>query len=109
MTEVFEIPIDNEDAFPSLKMRTILEGVEVILRMDWNTREERWGLSIFTSLEEPIVLGLPMHINTELIQRFEIETLPPGNLLLYDSTGNIEEAGIGDLGDRCKLLYETSV
>lgn len=107
MPTIFEVPITQDDA--SFKIRTILEGFELVLKIDWNTRIERWHVSIYNAAEEPLVTGLPMHINTELIERFEIVGLPPGRLMLFDTSGRITEAGRDDLGDRCKLLYESSV
>lgn len=102
----FEIPITAND--PSFKIRTILEGVQLVFRFDWNGRDIRWNISIYDTSENPLVLGLPLNINTELLERFEIAGLPPGLLMLYDTSGKNVEAGRDDLGDRCKLVYLTS-
>jgi hypothetical protein len=106
MPEIFEIPIDREtDDEPSLKMRTVLEDIELVLRFDWNTREERWSISIYDALDNPLIIGQVLTINNELLQRFEIIGLPPGELLLYDTSNKVIEAGLEDLGKRCRLLY----
>lgn len=102
----FEIPITLSE--PSFKIRTILEDVQLFLRFDWNGRDIRWNLSIYDTSENPLVVGLPMNVNTELVERFEIDGLPPGLLMLYDTSGKNLEAGRDDLGDRCKLVYLTS-
>lgn len=107
MADLLEIPMTAEET--SFKIRVILEGIQLILRIDWIERELRWMLSIYNAQETPLLLGLPMNINTELIERFEIDGLPPGKLLFYDSTGGSIEAGRDDLGDRAKLIYQTSV
>lgn len=105
--EILEIPLNLPDA--SFKIRTILEDVQLILRFDWCERDIRWQISIYDTSENPLVLGMPLNVNLELIERFEIDGLPPGNLMLLDTSGRNEEAGRDDLGDRCKLVYQTSV
>lgn len=103
MATVFEIPITNTES--SFKLRTILESVELVLRFDWNGRDSRWQLSISDAKEEPLIMGLALNINTELIHRYEMSELPAGRLALYDTSGKFLEAGRDDLGGRCKLLY----
>jgi len=106
MGEIFQIPITATDA--SFKIRTSLEGTDYVLRFDWNGRDECWQMGIMDSTETPIVMGIPLNINSNLIGRFEIPELPPGLLMLYDTSDNNEEAGRDDLGDRAVLLYEAS-
>lgn len=106
MSETLEIPLTNTDA--SFKILTSLEDVEVVLRFDWSTRMERWHLSILDTSENPILMGQVMNINNELISRFKIDGLPPGQMMLYDTEGKSQECGRDDLGQRCRLLYLTS-
>ena len=103
MPELFEIPITATE--PSFKIRTIIEDIELVLRFDWNGRDARWQLSILTATEVPLLMGLPLNINTELLERFEVPGIPAGRLLLYDTRGGTAEAGRNDLGDRCRLFY----
>lgn len=59
--------------------------------------------------EQPLLMGHPLNIDIELLERFEIDGLPPGKLTLYDMSEKSIECGRDDLGDRCQLLYQTSV
>lgn len=104
---VFEIPITADD--PAFKIRTVLEDVQIVLSFTWNERDERWQISIMDPNENPLLMGCALNINWELIQRFEIPGLPPGGLMLFDTSGKNKEAGRDDLGVRCKLIYQTSV
>lgn len=106
MSEILEIPIDSEEA--SFKIRTSLEEKNLVLRFDWNDRSERFAISILDEDEDPIVMGMTLSINLELIARFEDDRLPPGLLMLYDSSDKNLECGREDLGKRCVLLYQTS-
>jgi len=101
---IFEIPLNSENA--SFKIRTILDDVEVVLLINWNDRIERWVLSIFDPSEVPLISGLPLHINTELLERFEVIGLPPGKMMLFDTTLQFIECPRDGLGDKYKLLYE---
>lgn len=101
-----EIPITLSDA--SFKIRTVLEGVQIFLRFDWNERDTKWQISIFDASENPLLYFIPMNVNTEILERFEIPGIPAGLLMLYDTSGKNVEAGRDDLGDRCKLVYLTS-
>lgn len=106
MAEVQIIPVDSDNA--SFKFRTDLEDIAYVLRLDWNERSERWHLDIFDADETPLKVGLPLNINSDIIGRFADTRLPPGLIMLYDTSGQNEEAGRDDLGDRCMLLYYTS-
>ena len=105
MPQFFEIPIVRENNEPSLKIRTVLEDTEYALKFDWNTRENRWSISIYDALENALIAGQVMTINNELIERFEIIGLPPGKLLLFDTSKKFMKATLEDLGTRCRLFY----
>lgn len=107
MSELIEIPIETRD--PSFRIRTVLDDVEMFMQMQWNSRVERWHLDILDSNENPLLMGIPMNIDTELIDRFEIPGLPPGKLVLFDTSLKGAECGSEELGERCKLIYETAV
>ena len=109
MPEILEIPIEKEDDDPALKIRTVLEGVEIVILFEWNNRQEKWHASFYDATETPILLGVPLNINLEYFVRFEIPALPPGRLLLYDTSDKNQEAGLADLGKRCRLYYQESV
>ena len=107
MATLYEIPIVRENNEPSLKLRTVLENTEYVLRFDWNTRENRWSISIYDALENPLIAGQVLTINNELIERFEIAALPPGKLVLFDTSRKFLEATLEDLGTRCRLFYQS--
>lgn len=104
---IVEIPIPVDA--PSFKIRTILDGIQYVLKMDWNDRFERWHLSIYSATEVPLVLGLPLHVNSNVNGRFEIEGAPAGLFMLFDNSLKELEGTRESLGDRTVLLYEEAV
>jgi hypothetical protein len=107
MATLYEIPVNRERGRPSLRMRTLLDQVELLIDLDWNTRMERWHASFYDADEKPLLMGIPLNVNTEIFSRFKIEGLPPGKLVLFDSQNR--ECGLEDLGDRCKLYYRSEL
>lgn len=106
MPNVIEIPITSD--FSSFKIRTELEGFKLVLKFDWNGRDERWQISISDGDEVLLIGGIPLNINTEFLERWEIDGLPPGKMILYDTSDSLVEASLEDLGSRCRLFYEES-
>lgn len=102
----FLIPLESED--PSFKIKTILQDIELVLRFDWNTRQEKWHISFYNSEESPLILGIPLNIDSEIIGRFKIDGMPKGKMILFDTSLKNIECGRSDLGDRCKLIYVES-
>lgn len=107
MGAVLEIPLPSAEA--SFRLRTTLEGREYVLGIHWNGRMERWILDLYDANDTPIVTGQPLHIDSDILMQFTKDELPPGMLMLYDTSGKHEEAGRDDLGSRAKLLYRESV
>jgi hypothetical protein len=105
MTTVSEIPLTSEEA--SFKTRTVLDDVELVLRFDFNSHAKRWHLSIYDSAENPLACGICMNVHADLNAMLEVNGLPSGLLMLFDSAFLSHEAGVDDLGSRNVLMYET--
>lgn len=106
MATWIEIPIEDQ-TLASFQQRMILDDVEVVLRFDWNDREALWYMSIYDSAEATLLVGLAMPVNIEIRSRFQMEGLPPGGFILYDTSQKNQDAGSEDLGNRCRLYYES--
>ncbi len=104
MSEILEIPI-SPDA-PLFSFRVTLDGEEYLFKLDWNDRENRWYLSLFTIAEEPLALGIKVVANCSLLRRFTGSNMPPGALFAVDMSPLAGESPTySELGDRVKLLY----
>jgi len=101
---IIQIPIDNINA--SFKLRTDIEEVTYVLEFNYNSRLERWHINIMDADEEPILMGVPLGINFNILQRFRMTTLPPGLMMLFDAEEQNSEATRASFGDTSLLLYE---
>ena len=99
----FEIPVpSNERAF---RLRADLEGETYELEFSWNSRTSQYTLivrdSVGTDLISTAVVG-----NSDLLTRFKNELLPPGNLVVFDSTGQQREPTLADFGKEFLVYYQ---
>ena len=104
MAELLKISVEVSE--PSFKLRIDLDQRSYLLRFDFNQRSNRWMLSFFDTDENPILLGIPLHIHSSLIGRYSDPRLPLGEMMLYDTSQRWEECAFEDLGARCLLLYD---
>jgi len=102
------IPVDN--TVPSFTVTLNIEGIFFKFNFDYNYRDARWHLSIYNTDNTPVLLGLKLVLNYELIFQHPIEGLPRGSLMLYDLSSTNDPCVFDDksLGDRCQLIYITS-
>jgi hypothetical protein len=95
----------NAGAF---KQKIDLEGIFYTFNFQWNSRMSIWSLDILTEAEDPIVQGLPIFVNLNVIERFKDSRLPPGKIYFLDTSGNVSNPLRFDLGQRVSMLYEES-
>ncbi len=107
MPDILRIPVTPDE--PSFKLTVDLEGRTYILRFDWNGRANRWFMGYYDAEEVPIAVGIPMNVDSSLLRIYVDERLPPGEMMLFDTSEQHKECGRDDLGVRCDLLYQTSL
>lgn len=107
MPDLFAIPVSSDE--PSYKIRVDLEGIDYVLRFNFNERMNRWVMGIYDAEETPIILGIALVVNYSLLRIYTVEGMPPGEMILFDTSEKNQECGRNDLGNRCILVYENSV
>lgn len=85
--------------------RTLLDGREYVLRFVWNTREERWYMTISDQDEVVIAAGIKVVADWPLNRLLTSDAAPPGRLIAVDTSGSGEAPGLTDLGQRVLLAY----
>jgi hypothetical protein len=101
-------PIEIPVAFdtPLYTERVTLDGVEYLLKFDWNDRENRWYLGLFSVTGSPLATGIKIVANWPLLRKIRGENMPPGVLSAVDlSPLNGESPTYSELGARVKLVY----
>lgn len=84
-----------------------LDGTEYAFRMAYNSREDRWYLSVYTSTGEPIALSVKLVTNWPLLNRKAWDERAPKGVLYVSGSS---PPGLEDLapGAMCQLVYLTS-
>lgn len=82
-----------------------LDDVTFRVTLTWKTRQEGWYLSLYDVDENELLLGKRLSVDTPLLERYEIDGLPPGELMLVDMEGVGTEATLESLGRRHLLWY----
>lgn len=102
---IFEIPVRGD--FASYTFTSDLDGDIYKFKMVWNGRQGQWFMSVGNTAQEDYTLyGLAVTCQTNLLKRFRDDNLPPGSLMLIDTSGLNEEPTQEGLGSRWLLLYE---
>ena len=107
MPDILRIPVTPDE--PAFKIRTTLEGRDFVLAFNFNGRMNRWTIGFYDANETPIAIGIPMNIDSSLLRLYVQSELPPGELILFDTSERHIECGRDELGKRCEVLYQTSV
>ena len=103
---ILQIPTRNDlDAYSFV---IELEKRNYLLRFRFNERMNTWFMDICKTDGTPILAGLPLLTDTDLVSRFVIPDLPPGLFVAVDESGQGMDAGRFDLGASVKLLYRES-
>jgi hypothetical protein len=95
-------------AVPYYSQRVKLDGRDYLLRFAYNEREARWYLSLYDDEELPLVLGLKLMTNWELLQHYHADPrVPPGELWVMCLSGDESPPTLSELGEgkRCELTY----
>jgi len=94
MATFFQIPVNKN--LPRYVQRIALSKVTYTLLMDYNTRADRWFLSIMDSIGTPIVMGLPLLVMRDVLGPYKTRPIPPGSLFAVDYSGRDLEPGLSD-------------
>lgn len=87
-----------------------LEGVEYIFDYYWSERETKWYLALYNQDNDLLAGWMALNVTTAPLRRFRAQSnIPPGVLLVVDTTGQDEEmTAPEELGARVILSYITS-
>ena len=103
---VLQIPIDA--AFLSQTFQIELDATTYGMTINWLDRDSRWYLSLFDSLNNPLVQSIPLCLNVDLLGKYTEVAIPPGTLFIFDTSNLGLEPTISDFGTRVHLLYKAA-
>lgn len=99
----FGVPITSD--FDDYSFTINLDGTIYELAFRWNSRKEKWFVSMSLEDGTPIVGMRPVIADWPPFARFRNASLPPGELMFIDTSGQNIDPGHDDLGSRVLLIY----
>jgi len=93
----------------SFKYEIDLDSRTYIFKFHYIQRIKRWILNILDKNENPLLMGITLHSNLDLISRFKNPILPQGRFICYDTEGENKSAERDDLSVRVKLFYDEAI
>jgi hypothetical protein len=103
---LLQIPVTSE--FPNTELSVDLELITYILKFNFNSRTSLWYMTISQEDGTPLVVGVPIFTDVDIMIQYKNPDLPPGIFMAFDTEDLSADAGRDDLGNRVKLLYQES-
>jgi hypothetical protein len=103
MANLIQLPMAQN--LPSFTFTTTLSSVAYTFNAYFNTRAERWMLDILDVTLTPILVGLPLLIDRDLLAQYATLPLPPGGLFVIDESGKQAQPNAGSFLIDHTLLY----
>lgn len=91
---------------PSYTQRVPLDGADYLIEIRWNQRDG-WYIGLSDAAGDRIASPRKMVNQWDLLAGVVDERKPPGKLVLFDSTGELDDPGYEDLDQRHFLCYIT--
>lgn len=103
MASGINLPLGND--VPSYKFKTSLSGVVYTLQLNFNTRVQLWHLDIMDASNNPIYMGIPLIIDTDLLYQCVNPLRPLGTMVVLDTTNQEQNPGRNSFGTTHILMY----
>lgn len=100
---MIRIPTSTESAWFSQTVQ--LAGTLLRMELHWNARAGFWVMNLATVDREPIVSGVRIVPDWDLVGRLADPRLPKGRLVAADQSGRGEPPGRDELGSRVILYF----
>ena len=93
------------DGYPHETAQVQLEDTFYVVVWRWNARDGAWYFGLSDVDGMPIVSGVRVVLNADLLGGVSDTRRPPGPIVVVDPAGRAAEPGLYDLGTRVKVVY----
>ena len=98
------IPISNGRI--DYRFTTGLSGVNYTLRFKYNYRSGVWMMDISDSEDNPIYLGIPIYVLTDILRQVRAYDVPQELMVCFNNLAPLEEPTRDSFSEDVILLYE---
>ena len=71
----------------------------------WNALNAFWVMDIYNRDEEPIIVGIKIVPNYDLLAAYNTNAQPKGNIICQNIVGTFDEIGRFDMSQKFELVY----
>lgn len=82
-----------------------LDNIQFNLIFRWNAMNQYWVMDILTSEDEPVIFGVKLVTNYNLLAQYSMNNKPPGNILCQNIVGQWIAIRRYDMGQTTELVY----
>jgi hypothetical protein len=82
-----------------------LDGALFILRFKWNALNEFWTMDVLDGDENPIVYGVKVVVNWNLLEQYSKTEKPAGDILCQNIVGGFDKIQRYDMNRVAELVY----
>jgi len=100
---VLVLPISNDKAH--YEFITTLDGVEYVFTFRYNFRSADWYMSIADDTKQPILSGIPVRVNRDLLDQYRSYPVPQGLMLCINNVNPKVEATRDSFSKDVVILY----
>lgn len=102
-------PIEPAEASPVYDYTIDLDDVMIRYRLVWRERQEGWYLDVWDADGNAVLAGVRMNVGWPVLWRYRSAALPPGQLMLVDTSGGmVPPTSYDTLGQQYRLVYASS-
>lgn len=99
---MFIIPF-KEDSF--WREQITLSGEIFILEFKWNALNEFWIMNIYSSTEDPIILGIKIVPDYSLLDQYAMDDRPKGDIICQNVVNAPDTISRFDMSQKFELVY----
>lgn len=82
-----------------------LDDIPYNLTFNWNAMNEYWTMDIYTNEDVPVIVGVKVVTNYNLLAQYSMDDKPPGDILCQNIVGGWEPIRRYDMGQVDELVY----
>jgi hypothetical protein len=99
------LTVPTQINLPRYRFRIALSGVIFTMRLNYNSRMERFSLDVADAQGTDLVVGLPVLISRDLTGQYVITGLPSGNFFATDDSNTDSQPTIDSFQIDHTLFY----
>lgn len=89
------------------RQKVQLDGIQYDFAFSFNTRRDRWTMTIFNDAGEMLIGGVPLVLKQDLLRIYKHDTrLPQGRMFMFNFASENVEADRTNLTKDVFLMYE---